>query len=143
MLSEHADQHLSYLMEYVFIGPTPPVLPTFVRAINSSNDSVTIQWKVSTIAYTPETYFVECGTAEDELKMCNNFSELVSGPNIGIQDKVYSIELNNLLPQTIYYYRVVATNSGEHNSDCCTASSSVRNVTTIECESAIYAMING
>ena len=113
------------------------MLPTFVKIIDSSNDSVTIQWKVSTIAYTPETYFIEYGTAVDQLNMPSSKQE--SGPSIMVQDRVYSIELTGLQPWTTYYYRVVATNCDVHTVPNCghNTASSVRKVKTIECESAM------
>ena len=113
------------------------MLPTFVKTIDSSNDSVTIQWKVSTIAYTPEMYFIEYGLAVDKLNMQSSKQE--TGPNIMVQDRVYSIELTDLQTWTTYYYHIVATNCDVHTVPNCGrhTASSVRKVKTVECESAM------
>ena len=74
-----------------------------------SQDSAIIQWTVPSIAYTPETYTVEYGTASDSLGLSGD--TVNTGADIKQVNKEYSVELKNLWPGTKYYYAVTAQNS--------------------------------
>ena len=105
------------------------------------------------VAYTPETYYVDYGTNRSSLEMscqqrdidCETYisDDVYSveldpvnldhylpgyGLDISIVNRVFSKELMNLTEYNVYYYCVVANNSAG-----CSASE-VRNVTAIECE---------
>ena len=69
----------------------------------------TINWIVTAIVYTPETYFIVYGLSNDTL-------DLRSGPigeatNITDTNVAYSVAITGLRPFTQYYYRVDACNS--------------------------------
>ena len=74
------------------------------------------------VAYTPETYVVQYGTSSDFLR--NRSDELQGQMDFTAKNKMYSIQLNDLIPDTTYYYKVVSNNT--HGS----TSSIVQNFTT-------------
>ena len=98
-----------YTMLLCFSGQKKPVLPQRIKVIDSNISSAMIQWMMSLIAYTNETYFVKYGTNSSVLNMTSHHK--YSGANITISDKVYSVKLSNLQPCVTYYYRVVAKNT--------------------------------
>ena len=57
---------------YYSAGPRQPEVPMVVTATNVQDSSALIQWTVSSIAYTPETYVVEYGTSQDSLDMTSD-----------------------------------------------------------------------
>ena len=107
-------------------GPTSPVVPVSVRTTASDNNSLTIQWEITSVSYTPETYHVEYGA--DSIELGSHSPEQESGPDIRIVDQVYSQDLVGLQPLATYYYRVVASNTAG------TTPSIVRAARTMECE---------
>ena len=80
-----------------------------VTATNVQDSSALIQWTVSSIAYTPETYVVEYGTSQDSLDMTSDPTH--SGGDITVVNQMYSVQLSSLEPATQYYYQIVATNT--------------------------------
>ena len=85
-----------------------------VTATNVQDSSALIQWTVSSIAYTPETYVVEYGTSQDSLDMTSD--PIHSGEDITVVNQMYSVQLSSLEPVTLYYYQVVATNTARSRS---------------------------
>ena len=85
------------------------MIPVLVGTETISDSSAHIQWTVSSIAYTPETYVVEYGTSQDSLDMTSDPSH--SGGDIIVVNQMYSVQLSSLEPDTQYYYQVVATNT--------------------------------
>ena len=71
--------------------------------------SVTVQWIVTMVAYTPETYVVQYGTSSDSLR--NRSDELPGQMDFTARDQEYSVQLNELIPNTTYYYKVIAKNT--------------------------------
>ena len=64
---------------------------------------------MTSIAYTPENYFIEYGQSDDTLNMR---SEVVGGStNLTSTNLAYSANITGLSPFTLYHYRVVANNS--------------------------------
>ena len=80
-----------------------------VTTTNIQDSSALIQWTVSSIAYTPETYVVEYGTSQDSLDMTSDPTH--SGEDITVVKQMYSVQLSSLEPVTQYYYQVVANNT--------------------------------
>ena len=85
-----------------------------VTATNVQDSSALIQWTVSSIAYTPETYVVEYGTSQDSLDMTSDPTH--SGEDITVVNQMYSVLLSSLEPVTQYYYQVVANNTARSRS---------------------------
>ena len=115
---------------YIFLEPVYPISPNRVTIKDITTDSAIIQWTVSYISYSPETYVVKYGTSQDTL--IQNSSTLYSGDNITITDMTYSVKLSNLKENTTYYVQVVATNTALRSN-----MSSVETITTLWLESGI------
>ena len=73
--------------------------------------TATIQWRVTSLTYDPETYVVEYGTDRNNLNLNTAGTIVTSGGDITLENFIRSVQLNNLVFNTDYYYRVVATNS--------------------------------
>ena len=86
-----------------------PVTPEHIVFSDVSTDSVTIQWTVANISYSPEHYVVTYGT--DENNLTQNTSSKHSGEDIDINNTNYSVILNDLKDETIYYVQVLAINT--------------------------------
>jgi len=102
------------LVENLFVilpGSTNPVQPQNLMNINTRHDRATVQWSVSYIAYTPETYTVNYGRAMNSLDMSTTATE--RGDNFAIPNQpfLFSAELTGLDPGVTYYYQVEARNS--------------------------------
>ena len=79
--------------------------------IDTRHDRATVQWSVSYIAYTPETYTVNYGLANDSLGMSATATQRGDNFNIPSQPFMFSAVLTGLSPGMTYYYRVEARNS--------------------------------
>ena len=75
------------------------------------HDTATIQWRVTSLSYDPETYVVEYGTDMDNLNLNTAGTMVTSGGDITLENFIRSVQLNDLVFNTDYYYRMVATNS--------------------------------
>ena len=84
------------------------------------SDSVTVQWRVSHISYSPETYVVQYGTSRESL--IHNSSRTHSEEGV----MTYSLQLSGLRDTTTYYVQVLATNTALRSSR-----SSVESFTTL------------
>ncbi len=62
-------------------------------------DTVIVMWSVSVVTYDPETYVVRYGTTDTNLDLV---SDRITG---------FHAELRGLLDNTVYYFKVEATNS--------------------------------
>ena len=89
-------------------------MPVLVGTGSISDSTAPIQWTVSSIAYTPETYVVKYGTSQDSLDMTSHQTH--SGGDITVVNQMYSVQLSSLEPVTQYYYQVVATNTARSRS---------------------------
>ena len=77
-------------------------------ALNIRDDTTTIQWRVTSLTYDPETYVVEFGTGMSNLDQTS--SMVTSGNDITRQNFVLSVLLEGLVPSTQYFYRVMIRN---------------------------------
>ena len=96
------------------LEPVNPISPYHVISKDITVDSAIIQWTVSYISYSPETYVVKYGTSQDTL--IQNSSTTYSGDDITITNMTYSVKLSNLKENTTYYVQVVATNTALRSS---------------------------
>ena len=78
------------------------------------HNRATIQWTVSKIAYTPETYTVHFGNSSGSLTPFSQQQQ--SGDNFTATNLPFSIQLTGLSAETMYYYQVVAVNSEGSNT---------------------------
>ena len=91
-------------------GPSPPIEPINLMAVDITQNSATIHWTVPSLSYNPEIYVVQYGLAMDSLTMT---SSMVMGdvtPLNYMDDFQGSVTLTGLSRLTPYYYRVMATN---------------------------------
>ncbi len=72
-----------------------------------------IEWTVSQIAYTPETYRVIYRQVTDDDNINSpQVSELVMGTsNLSAVNTLYSVVIRNLQPNSLYSYQISATNT--------------------------------
>lgn len=92
----------------VSIGPLAPIAPT-VLGSTAGSTVVTINWVVTAITYTPESYFIVYGLSNDTLNLRSSAVEGVM--NLTATDVVHSMTVTDLLPFTQYYYKIEAHNS--------------------------------
>ena len=92
-------------------GPANPVQPQNLMNISTRHDRATVQWSVSYIAYTPETYTVNYGRAMNSLDMSVTATQRGNNFTIPSQPFMFSTELTALDPGMTYYYQVEARNS--------------------------------
>ena len=85
-----------------------------VTATNVQDSTALIQWTVSSIAYTPETYVVEYGTSQDSLDMTSDPTH--SGGDITVANMTYSVTLSDLRENTTYSVHIVATNTADRST---------------------------
>ena len=107
----------------IYSGPEHPMMPVLDGIGNISDSSALIQWTVSSIAYTPETYVVEYGTSQDSLDMTSDPTH--SGEDITVVNQMYSVTLTDLREKTTYYVHIVANNTAGRST-----TSSVERFTT-------------
>ena len=102
-----------YLITVVVLcttGPADPMQPTNLRVTNPGDTTVTVQWTVPLIAYTPEIYVVSysTGTLKRQVLMSDPVG---SGADFDAVDQMFSVELTELEPNTAYNYQVMSQNS--------------------------------
>jgi len=79
--------------------------------ISTRHDRATVQWSVSYIAYTFETYTVRYGRAMNSLNMSVTATQGGDNFNIPSQPFMFSAVLTGFGPGLTYYYQVEARNS--------------------------------
>ena len=84
--------------------------PEDIVFMEVESDSVVIQWTVSYISYSPETYVVQYGTSRETL--VHNSSRRDSE----VGTTTYSVSLCGLRDNTTYYVQVLATNTALRSS---------------------------
>ena len=109
------------------------MMPVLVGTGSISDSSALIQWRVSSIAYTPETYVVKYGTSQDSLNMTSDPTH--SGEDITIANVTYSVTLSDLREKTTYYVHIVATNTAGRST-----TSNVESFTTSLAELGIASL---
>lgn len=85
------------------------MLPTAIQHTNTTHSTATIEWRISAISYTPESYYVEYGTNVASLNQQS--STATSGSDLTVTNQIYSVVITELLSNITYYYRLVSTNS--------------------------------
>ena len=101
---------MPFKLPSIHLEPVDPVVPEDITFREVESDSVIIQWIVSHISYSPETYVVQYGTSRESL--IHNSSRTPSE-----EDRVtYSVQLSGLRDSTTYYVQVLATNTAQRSS---------------------------
>ena len=91
------------------IGRRAPVQPTAVQTVNISSSSVTVQWVVPYLSYTPEQYTIHYGTVRERLDLRS--TSLSSITDILAFNTTYDISLQGLTPNTVYFYELHSVNT--------------------------------
>ncbi len=91
------------------IGNEAPTNPTEVGARDIDHNSATIEWTMQTLTCAEETFEVQYGESESALD--NSKTLPTSGMDVSQENVQLSVELSGLASCTLYYYRVVVTNS--------------------------------
>lgn len=105
-------------------GPSKPKPLMLMSASVTFSSSTVIQWSVSEVAFTPESYTVYYALNSNcpDLDEGFNKSDIVYGFNqtgfLTTKNQQYNVTLHNLIPHTVYCYKVVARNTvGRINSN--------------------------
>ena len=91
-------------------GPAPPMQPTNLRVSSPGATTVTVEWTVPLIAYTPETYVVRYSDATLTRQVLMS-DPVGSGADFDAVDQTFSVELTGLEPNTVYNYQVMSENT--------------------------------
>ena len=95
-------------------GSAPPNVPSSVMS-NPAPDSANITFTITSVTYTPETYFIQYGLLASNLDLTSTTvtSRGVDTVHsfIGLTNEVYSITLAGLTIDTNYFFRVAAMNT--------------------------------
>ena len=105
---------LSMLFIFLLPGASNPAAPTDVNVYGTGVDFVVIQFTISHVEFTPETYYVEYTT--------ESVTTLVQYPTINANfttsNQRYTFVVDELQESTAYGFKVVAVNSnGETRTD--------------------------
>ena len=92
-------------------GPANPVQPANLMNIDTRHDRATVQWSVSYIAYTPETYTVNYSLATGSPGMLATAAQRGDNFALPSQPFMFSAVLTGLSPGQTYNYHLEARNS--------------------------------
>lgn len=90
-----------------------------VQVVNVTASSATVLWLVPYLTYTQEQYDVSYGSSRDSLDR----SRLVTNSelNISASNITYSVSLQDLTPNSVYFFQIRSTNTqGETVSEIMT-----------------------
>lgn len=93
----------------MYIGRRIPAQPTRVQTVNITSTSVTVQWVVPHLSYTPEQYTINYGTARETLDQRS--AVLSSHADISLSNTTYQLTLQGLAPNTNYFFQLRSMNS--------------------------------
>ena len=77
--------------------------------MNITSNSASVQWVIPYLAYTPEQYNINYGTARDSLDQSSPI--LASSTNISASNMTYSISIQELTPNRVYYFQLRSMNT--------------------------------
>ena len=116
----------------VHVGSSLPDTPQLLTP-TSNPTSITINWRIPSVLYTPETFIVLYGTSSLDLSMDGGMSRNTDNDGfLTDTDQDYSVTITNLNSDVLYYYQVVVQNTiGNTSSD-------IRNITTQESRMCVH-----
>ena len=85
-----------------------PNQPTNIIAKYVSTDTVSIQWTVPLIVYTQETYLVLYRSVPGNLNQTTG--PVTGSADLSVIGGQFGVNLTGLVPSSLYYYTVVASN---------------------------------
>ena len=86
-----------------------PLPPTAGELTYLTHVTAVIEWRVASIAFSPELYTLMYSTTPDDVNTIMTEPQF-SGTDTTLTDRVYTVTLENLSPATTYYYRIKAEN---------------------------------
>ena len=101
--------HIKFCDLFMCIGQSSPVQPRGVQTVNTTAYSTSVQWLVPYLTYTQEQYIVNYGTGRESLDTSSEVQG--STANISAVNVTYYVSLQELAPNTGYYYQIRSTNS--------------------------------
>ena len=125
-------------MDYICTGPAVPAQPIDLQVTHITSELAVVEWLITDIMYTPETFTVLYGINQNSL---NSSSEVVNGTKeIDATNQLYSATLTNLRPDTTYFYQVVTTNDVGMNASSIAefSTSSPGQKHSLNCYSVLY-----
>ena len=109
--STNSNPRVLYVGEvYIPALSVSPSLPTTVEVTYLTHITAVIEWRVDSIAFSPELYTLMYSTTADDLNTIMTEPQF-SGTNITVTGQVYSVRLENLSPGTRYYYQIKVENT--------------------------------
>ena len=112
----------------VYAGSSLPATPQLLTP-TSNPTSITVKWRIPRVLYTPEAFIVLYGIniAALDLSVDGGMSRNIDNDGfLTDTDQDYSVTINDLDSDVLYYYQVVVQNTiGNTSSD-------IRNITTQE-----------
>ena len=101
---------INIILMFYTIGPASPMEPTGLGIISTDATTITVQWTVPLIAYTPETYIVSYSTGSLTRQVLMS-DPVESGADFDAVNQMFSVELTGLKPNTAYNYQVISNNT--------------------------------
>ena len=90
-------------------GPGEPVLPSSVSIFNITSGSISLEWVIPYIVYTPEDYRVLYGTSQQSLDQTSD--SIASASDLTATNLSYSLIIVGLQPGMQYYFQIESRNS--------------------------------
>ena len=113
--------------------------PTNLRVSSPGATTVTVQWTVPMIAYTPETYVVSYSNGTLKRQQPWMSDPVESGTDFDAVDQTFSVELTELEPNTAYSYQVMSKNTvSTTNSELQSLTTTVGKLSQGYCVNSIY-----
>ena len=88
-------------------------MPSNAQATVTTFTTAVVEWDVPSIAYTPEDYLVQYGTAPQSL---NQFVQVSGSASFSTLDEHYIVPLLGLQVNTFYFYQITASNQAGSTS---------------------------
>ena len=102
----------------VSIGPSNPATPVNPRVYGTGADFAIVQWTVSRVEFTPETYYIEYSKfteEESDADLIRKQYPMVNA-NFTATDAVFTFVVDGLGPDRGYGFKIVAENSNGETS---------------------------
>ena len=100
---------LLHVYAYLNKGPSLPLSPTNLQALEVNTSSVLVTWTVTKVAFTPEVYSIRFWSPPST---GYTTSDKVNGTSdIGVEDMQYTILLTGLTANLHYVFQVEAKNT--------------------------------
>jgi hypothetical protein len=90
------------------LGQSAPVPPRGLDAVNITAYSAAVEWVIPYLAYAQEQYTISYSTTRESLTQSSPV--LSSSTDITASNITYDISIQDLTPNTVYYFQLLSTN---------------------------------